>query len=118
MKYHVVWCPKYRRPVLVKPVDARWKEWLRRKAEPLELTIHQMQVMPGHFPLFMEGTPTICVAEMVNRRKGFTSHELRTQFRYLKSRLPTLCSRSYDAGSVGRVSEAAVRKYLDSQKGK
>ena len=64
LKYHVVWCPKYRRPVLVKPVDAR------RRAEPLELTIHQMQVMPDHVPLFMEGTPRIGVAEMENRTEG------------------------------------------------
>ena len=66
----------------------------------------------------VEGIPRIGAAGMVNRRKGFTSHELRAQFRFLKSRLPTLCSRSYDAGSVGRVSEAVVRKYLESQKGK
>ena len=51
-------------------VAARRKEWLRRKAEPLELTIHQMQVMPDHVPLFVEGTPTIGVAEMVNRTEG------------------------------------------------
>jgi putative transposase len=70
LKYRVVWCPKYRRPVLVKPVAARLKEWLRRKAEPLELTIHEMQVMPDHVPLFMEGTPRIGVAEMVNRTEG------------------------------------------------
>jgi putative transposase len=118
LKYHVVWCPKYRRPVLVKPVDARWKEWLRLKAEPLELTIHEMQVMPDHVHLFVEGTPMICVAEIVNGLKGFTSHELRAQFPFLKSRLPTLGSRNYDAGSVGRVSEAVVRKYLESQMGK
>ena len=28
LKYHLVWCPKYRRPVLVKPVDRRLKELL------------------------------------------------------------------------------------------
>jgi putative transposase len=77
-----------------------------------------MQVMPDHVPLFVEGIPTIGVAEMVNGLKGFTSHELRAHFRFLKSRLPMLCSRSYDARSVGRVSEAVVRKYIESQKGK
>jgi hypothetical protein len=40
---------------------------LRRKAEPFELTIHQMRVMPDHVPLFVEGIPTIGVAEIVNR---------------------------------------------------
>ena len=118
LKYHVVWCPKYRRSVLVKPVDARLKALLRQKAEELELTIHVMEVMPDHVHLFVEGGPTICVAEIVNGLKGFTSHELREEFPFLKSRLPTLWSRSYYAGSVGSVSEAVVRKYIEDQKGK
>ncbi len=37
---------------------------------------------------------------------------------FLRSRLPTLWSRSYYAGSVGSVSEAVMRKYIESQKGK
>jgi putative transposase len=118
LKYHIVWCPKYRRPVLVKPVDVRRKALLRLKAEQLELTIHEMEVMSDHVHLFVEGGPTICVAEIVNGLKGFTSHELREQFPFLKSRLPTLGSRSYYAGSVGSVSETVVRKYIESQKGK
>jgi putative transposase len=118
LKYHIVWCPKYRRPVLVKPVDVRLKALLRLKAEQLELTIHEMEVMSDHVHLFVEGGPTICVAEIVNGWKGFTSHELREQFPFLKSRLPTLWSRSYYAGSVGSVSETVVRKYIESQKGK
>lgn len=118
LKYHIVWCPKYRRPVLVKPVDVRLKALLRLKAEQLELTIHEMEVMSDHVHLFVEGGPTICVAEIVNGLKGFTSHELREQFPFLKSRLPTLWSRSYYAGSVGSVSETVVRKYIESQQGK
>jgi REP element-mobilizing transposase RayT len=35
----------------------------------------------------------------------------------LRFRLPTLWSRSYYAGSVGAVSEAAVRLYIEAQKG-
>ena len=118
LKYHVVWCPKYRRSVLVKPVDARLKVLLAEKAEELGLTIHVMEVMPDHVHLFVEGNPMICVAEIVNGLKGFTSHALREEFPSLKSRLPTLWSRSYYAGSVGSVSEAVVRNYIEGQKGK
>ena len=118
LKYHVVWCPKYRRSVLVKPVDARLKTLLRQKAAALGLTIHVVEVMPDHVHLFVEGDPTICVAEIVNGLKGFTSHALREEFPFLKSRLPTLWSRSYYAGSVGSVSEAVVQKYIEGQKGK
>jgi putative transposase len=118
LKYHIVWCPKYRRPVLGKPVDRRLKTLLQTKAEELGMTIHTLEVMPDHVHLFIESDPTMCVAEIVNRLKGFTSHTLREEFPFLQSRLPTLWSRSYYAGSVGSVSEAVVRKYIEGQKGK
>jgi REP-associated tyrosine transposase len=118
LKYHVVWCPKYRRAVLVKPVDRRLKELLREKADELGMTIHTLEVIPDHVHLFLESDPTLCVAEIVNRLKGFTSHALREEFPFLRSRLPTLWSRSYYAGSVGSVSAAVVRKYIQDQKGR
>jgi putative transposase len=118
LKYHIVWCPKYRRSVLVKPVDSRLKGLLEEKAGELGMTIHTLEVMPDHVHLFIESNPTLCVAEIVNRLKGFTSHALREEFPFLKSRLPTMWSRSYYAGTVGSVSEAVVRKYIEGQKGK
>lgn len=118
LKYHLVWCPKYRRPVLTKPVDRRLKTLLQAKAEELGMTVHTLEVMPDHVHLFVESDPTLCVAEIVNRLKGFTSRTLREEFPFLRSRLPTLWSRSYYAGSVGSVSEAVVRKYIEEQKGK
>ena len=53
----------------------------------------------------------------MNRLKGASSRILRAEFRHLRSRLPTLWSRSYYAGSVGVVSEAVVRRYIEAQKG-
>jgi putative transposase len=103
--------------VLVKRVDRRLKELLHEKAGALDMTIHTLEVMPDHVHLFLESDPTLCVAEIVNRLKGFTSHQLREEFPFLRSRLPTLWSRSYYAGSVGSVSEAVVRKYIENQKG-
>jgi putative transposase len=58
------------------------------------------------------------VAEIVNRLKGYTSRVLRQEFPGLRSRLPTLWSRAYYAGSVGHVSAATVERYIASQKGK
>lgn len=118
LKYHIVWCPKYRRSVLTKPVDRRLKRLLQQKAGELGMTIHMLEVMPDHVHLFLESDPTLGVAEIVNRLKGFTSHQRREEFPFLRSRLPTLGSRRYYAGSVGSVSEAVVRKYIESQKGK
>ena len=58
------------------------------------------------------------MAEIVNRLKGASSRILREEFPQLKSRLPTLWSRSYYAGTKGHVSEATVKKYIENQKGR
>ena len=118
LKYHIVWCPKYRRPVLVDEVAFRLRGLLTGKAAELAMTIHALEIMPDHVHLFVASDPTRCVAEIVNRLKGFTSRLLRQEFPSLRSRLPTLWSRSYYAGTVGHVSEATVQRYIASQKGK
>lgn len=117
LKFHVVWCPKYRRPVLTPPVDGRLKALLAEIADEHGMTIHATEVMPDHVHLFVEADPTLCVAEIVNRFKGRTSRLLREEFPSLRSRLPTLWSRSYFAASVGAVSEATIRRYIEAQKG-
>ncbi len=118
LKYHVVFCPKYRRPVLQSPVDTRLKELFERIASDYELMLHAMEVMPDHVHLFVEAGPTLCVAELVNRLKGVSSRILRQEFPFLRSRLPTLWSRSYFAATVGAVSEATIQRYIENQKGK
>jgi putative transposase len=118
LRYHIVWCPKFRRPVLIDAVDTRLRQLLAEKAAELGITIHALEVMPDHVHLFVEADPTLCVAEMVNRFKGVTSRVLRQEFAALRSRLPTLWSRSYYAGTVGAVGEAVIRRYIENQKGK
>lgn len=117
LKYHIVWCPKYRRSVLTPPVDTRLKELLTETAAEHGIAILDLKVMPDHVHLFVESDPTLCVAEIVNRLKGRTSRALRREFPSLRSRLPTLWSRSYFAATVGAVSEATIRRYIEAQKG-
>ena len=118
LKFHVVWCPKYRRAVLTPPVDARLKEVLTEVAESLGLTLHAMEVMPDHVHLFVESDPRWAPAAIAGRLKANTSRILRNEFPHLRSRLPTLWSRSYFIASVGAVSEVTVRRYIEAQKGR
>jgi putative transposase len=118
LKYHVVWCPKYRRAVLVDAVERRLRELLAEKSDELGMTVHALEVMPDHVHLFVESNPTHCVAEIVNRLKGYTSRVLREEFPSLRSRLPTLWSRNYIASSIGHVSAATIERYIAEQKGK
>ena len=115
LKLHLVWCPKYRRQVLTGKIAARLRTLLYEKADELGMTIHALEIMPDHVHMFIEFDPRWAVAEIASRFKGYTSHVLRQEFAELRSRLPTLWSRSYYAGTVGHVSEATVRRYIEAQ---
>lgn len=118
LKYHVVWCPKYRRSVLTGQPAERLNELLLEKCSELGFTVHALEVMPDHVHMFVETDPRWCPAEIAQRLKGFTSSVLRKEFPEIRSRLPTLWSRSYFIASVGSVTDAAVRAYIEDQKGK
>ena len=116
LKYHLVWCPKYRRPVLEGDVALRLKTLISEKADELEATVHALEIMPDHVHLFVESDPTLAPAHLAAQFKGYSSRVLRQEFPSLRSRLPTLWSRSYYVGSVGNVSEATVRRYIETQR--
>lgn len=118
LKFHLVWCVKYRRDALVGDVEKRLRVLLLDVATEIKATIHALEIMPDHVHLFVESDPTRCVAELAARFKGRTSHDLRSEFPALRSRLPTLWSRSYFAGSCGAVTEASIKRYIENQKGK
>ena len=70
-----------------------------------------------HYPFTDEQHDHLRQIARENARKGYTAHELRARFPSLKTRLPSLWSRSYYAGSIGQVSDETVRRYIEAQKG-
>jgi putative transposase len=113
--YHAVWCPKYRRPVLVGPVATRLTELIEQKCIEHGWSIVALEVMPDHVHLFVRADPTASPSHIANQLKGFTSRALRDEFPHLRRRLPTLWSRSYFVASVGNVSAATIQRYIETQ---
>ena len=116
LKYHFVWCPKYRRKVLVGEIADELRSLLYQKALDLDVTIEALEIMPDHVQLFIQSDPTEAPQRLANQFKGYTSRLLRQKFPQLRSRLPSLWSRSYYVGTIGHVSEEAVKKYIEVQK--
>jgi putative transposase len=116
-QYHVIFCPKYRRSVLVDEVDKRLKELILSKESEYRYEVLDMEVMPDHVHLILDVNPKVGIFTVVNHIKGYTSHELRKEFPSLKSRLPTLWTQSKFISSVGAVTLEVVKKYLKEQKG-
>jgi len=113
--YHVVWCPKYRRKVLADDVAARCAELIRSKCAEYDWSIIALEVMPDHVHLFVKTHPKHSPSFIANQIKGATSRMLRSEFPHLRSRLPTLWSRSFFVATVGAVSAATMQRYIDTQ---
>ncbi len=101
---------------MINGIDIRLKELLNEKAIELGVVIENMEVMPDHVHLFVKCEPSDAPQFLVGQFKGYSSRILREEFPELKSKLPTLWTRSYFAESVGPISEANIKKYIEEQK--
>ena len=117
-QYHVIFCPKYRRPVLVDPYDARLKEIFYRVADENGFSILDLEVMPDHVHMVIDCNPRFGVCQCVKRLKGTSSRIMRSEFPKLKSKLPSLWTHSYFVSSVGAVTLDVVKQYIEDQKNK
>ena len=115
-KYHVVWCPKYRRKVLQDTIAERLKELIIQRCSEIKADIIEMEIMPDHVYLLLEVDPQFGINRAVRSIKGFSSHTLRKEFKELTTRLPTLWTNSYFVSTVGEVPLDTIKKYIENQK--
>jgi putative transposase len=111
-----VWCPKYRRQVLIEGVDARLKEILLEVANEFSSELIEMEVMPDHVHLLVECDPQFGIAKLIRYMKGRSCRYLRQEFPWLKSRLPTLWTNSYFIATVGGAPISVIKQYIENQK--
>jgi len=116
--YHVVFCPKYRRKVLVSPIDERLKVLIQENVEKWHQEFVQVEVMPDHVHLLVGCDPQFGIHRLVKFVKGATAHQLRQEFPELKKKLPSLWTNSYYVGTTGGVTIETVKRYVENQKGK
>lgn len=115
-KYHVVWCPKYRRKVLIGDVKARLKDLVKQICQKNQFDLLEMEVMPDHIHLLLEVNPQFGIHKAVKLIKGTTSRILRSEFKQLTTKLPTLWTNSYFVSTVGGTPLSAIKQYIESQK--
>ena len=115
-KYHVIWCSKYRRKVLVEEVGQRLNELIVGVASELRVDIIEMEIMPDHVHLLLEVDPQFGIHRAVKNIKGKTSRILRAEFISLRTRLPSLWTNSYFVATVGGAPLEVIKQYIESQK--
>lgn len=114
-KYHIIWCPKYRRKVLVGEVETRLKELVRKIANELDVEIIEVETDKDHIHILAEVDPQFGVNRFIRIVKGRTSRLLRDEFPHLRKRLPTLWTNSCFVSTVGGAPLSIVKQYIESQ---
>ena len=115
-KDQVVWCPKYRRKVLVNNVDMRLKEIIHQTAQEFRATVIELEVMPYPLHLLREVDPQFGIHRLVRYLKGRSSRLLRQEFPWLRSRLPTLWTNWYFVATVGGAPLAVIKPSIENRK--
>jgi len=115
-KYHIVWCPKYRRKVLVDTIAERLKELIKQKSSDVKVDIIEMEIQPDHVHLLVEVDPQFGVHKYIKQVKGYTSYVMRKEFVELTTKLPTLWTHSYFITTVGGSPLSVIKQYIESQK--
>jgi len=118
MNYHFVFCPKYRKHILIDKVKMRLEKLIAEKTQELGCEIIELQVMPDHVHLFLAATPILSPNKVIGQIKGYSSKKLREEFNWLKRSLPTLWTRSYFVSTAGNVSSDTIQRYIEEQTGK
>ena len=114
-QYHVIFCPKYRRKVLVGEVESRLKAIAREVATEMDVKIIEMETDRDHIHLLVSVDPQWGINRFIKSLKGRSSRLLRVEFPHLRSKLPTLWSNSYFVTTVGGAPLAVVKQYIENQ---
>jgi putative transposase len=113
--YHVVWCPKYRRPVMGGRVEQRLKEIIAEVIVEKGAWLMELETMPDHVHLLVEVDPRFGVHRLVTAITGRSSGLLRREFAWLGSRLPSRWTDSYLVATVGGAPLSVIQRYVETQ---
>lgn len=126
INYHIIWIPKYRKPILFGKVQEVLKTIINGICEDNKCEVLALEIMPDHLHLFVGANPTINPSILIKNLKGNTSNQLRKVFPDLKylgykihyKKFDNLWARGYYCGTAGHVSQEQVRRYILEQEGK
>ena len=114
--YHLIWCPKRRRKVLVGAIKERLEQLIREVASEHGWTILELAIQPDHVHLFLRGDPYTAPSDIARFMKGRSSRVLREEFPELL-KLPSLWTHSFFVSTEGLVSAETFQRYIERQSG-
>lgn len=117
-QYHIVWCPKFRYPVLQQDIAGCLKQILREICERYHYEIKALEILPDHIHIFVDCPHTVAPCDVAKTLKSLSAIELFKAFPELKrfyGKCGRLWSDGYFISTVGQISEAAAQRYIEEQ---
>ncbi len=114
-KYHIIWCPTYRRRLLAGRVETRLIQVVAQVVGEAGGQVIEVEVMPDHVHLLVEVPPTVPSSKLVQSVKGRSSRVLRSEFPVLR-RARALWSPSWFVSTVGGAPLDVVRRHVENQR--
>ena len=120
LQYHLVWCVKYRRKVLVNEIEKSLKEILIQLCKDHEITIEEMETDQDHIHMLISLKPQHYIPTIVKTLKGQSARRLFKLHPEIKRFLwgGHLWNPSYFIATVSENTEEQIRRYIQSQKQK
>ena len=116
---HLVWIPKYRKPVLTGEVAIRVRDLIRQIAAEHELEIVSGKVARDHVHVFVSYRPHQQVSQIMQWLKGISSRVPLQEFPHLRKKFwgRHFWGRGYLAVSSGTITDEMIREYIEEQEG-
>ncbi|MBE9078053.1 IS200/IS605 family transposase [Romeria aff. gracilis LEGE 07310] len=116
LNYHFVWIVRRRRKLLEGTVDDRLKALIYQAVKEIDCEVIALETHYDHVHLFVNTHPRLAPYQVMHKVKGFTAHALRAEYPWLKTKLPSLWTRSYFVSTAGNVSGDTIKRYVEEQK--
>jgi putative transposase len=119
LKYHVIWCTKYRNKILRGRVAERARDLIRQICQARDVVIVRGAVSPDHIHLLLSAPPILSPAKLAQYIKGRSSRHLQAEFPELRKRYwgQHMWARGYFCATVGAVDEATIKAYIETRSG-
>jgi REP element-mobilizing transposase RayT len=111
--YHFVWATKGREPYITPELEPELFRQIRGKCAELKVIIHALNGMPDHVHLCCTLPTTLCIADVLEKIKGSSSHFVN---RELMNGSVLYWQPGYGALTVSKHHLGRVVGYIDNQK--
>jgi len=111
INYHLVWCPKYLKPVLIGKTKTIVENTIKEVCLERGWELINLSVQPDHLHIFVSVSPIFAPMFVIKVLKGTTAVRAIKEHRFAKR----FWSPSYYVGTAGAVTESTIKKYIQEQ---